>query len=660
MSQPVEDATLPLAAVVAASCDAIIGLTADFLIASWNPAAERLFGYPAAEAIGQPASLLSPIQAHHEQTQALTRVAAGDAIPNFETVCRAKDGATVPVALALAPVRNGDGAVTGIAAIARRVERRHRSDRAAARLAAIVESSDDAIVSKDLNGIVTSWNHAAERMFGYSAAEMIGASIRTIVPGDRQSEEDDVLAHVRRGEKVDHFETLRRRKDGTLIPISLTVSPVRDEHGIVVGASKIARDISEARQHAAITAKINEVGAAVASTLDRDVIVQAVTDAATSVTGAEFGAFFYNVVDPASGDAFQLYTLSGASIEAFAKFPHPRATAIFAPTFRGERIVRLADVTKDARYGHNPPYNGMPAGHLPVRSYLAVPVKSPSGDVFGGLFLGHSAVGVFSEQHEQLASGIAAWASVALENAKLYVSAQDANRVKDEFLATLSHELRTPLNAIVGYTRMLRSGVVSGDKQERAIATIDRNARVLTQMVEDVLDVSRIVSGKLRLERHPVDVATVTRHALDAVLPIADAKGVHVDLAVDAGPAVVSADPARLQQVIWNVISNAVKFTERGGRVDVRVSRRDGDAEVVVKDSGIGIAAEFLPFVFERFRQGDAGPTRAHGGLGLGLSIARHLIEMHGGTIAATSEGAGRGAMFRIALPLDAPSRSSA
>ena len=307
-------------------------------------------------------------------------------------------------------------------------------------------------------------------MFGYSADEMIGRSIRTLIPADRQAEEDDVLAHIRRGDKVEHFETIRRCKDGTLVPISLTVSPIRAADGSVIGASKIARDISDrkradaerarllalAQQQVATTRKLNQVGGTVASTLDRSQIVSAVTDGATELTGAEFGAFFYNETDPTSGESYLLYTLSGAPKEAFDKFPHPRATAIFGPTFRGEQVIRLDDVTKDARYGQSAPFYGMPKGHLPVRSYLAVPVRSRTGGVLGGLFFGHSAPGRFTEQHEEIAAGIAAWASMALENARLYGESQEVSRVKDEFLATLSHELRTPLNAILGYARMIR------------------------------------------------------------------------------------------------------------------------------------------------------------------------------------------------------------
>ena len=526
-------------------------------------------------------------------------------------------------------------------------------------LARVVESSDDAIVSKDLNGTILSWNRAAERMFGYTAAEAVGQSIRMIIPDGRQPEEDTVLAKIRSGQTVSHYETIRQRKDGTQIPISLTVSPIYDDSGRVMGASKIARDISEhvrllalAREHAANIEKLAAVGSAVASSLDRDIVLQTVTDAATEITNAEVGAFFHNVRDAESGDAYMLYSLSGAPKEAFAKFPNPRATAIFAPTFRGEATIRLDDVTADPRYGRNAPHAGMPPGHLPVRSYLAVPVKAADGDVLGGLFFGHSGVGVFTEQHQRLAEGIAAWASVALENSRLFIEATAANRLKDEFLAVLSHELRTPLNAIVGYARLLRGHLLSGDEAERGLEALDRNSRALTQIVDDVLDVSRIVSGKIRLNVQPVELPFILHNAVGTVQPAADAKGVRITTTIDPRVDPVSGDPDRLQQVVWNLLTNAVKFTPRNGRVQVRLERVNSHIEIVISDTGMGIRSDFLPFVFERFRQADIGTTRKSAGLGLGLAIVRHLVEMHGGTVHAASAGEGAGATFRVRLPL--------
>ena len=358
------------------------------------------------------------------------------------------------------------------------------------------------------------------------------------------------------------------------------------------------------------------------------------------------------MTDPESGEAYMLYTLSGVPREAFANFPQPRATAVFAPTFHGEGPVRLDDVTADPRYGRSAPYFGMPPGHLPVRSYLAVPVKGVMGDVLGGLFFGHSEVGVFTEQHERLALGVASWASVALENARLYADAQAANRMKDEFLAVLSHELRTPLNAIVGYSRLLRGNILSGEKATRGLETLERNATWLTQIVEDVLDVSRIVSGKIRLDVQPVELPLIVENAVATVQPAADAKGVRLQTVIDPGVGLVSGDPGRLQQVVWNLMSNAVKFTPKNGRVHVRLERVNSHVEIVVSDTGAGIRPDFLPYVFERFRQADSGTTRKSGGLGLGLAIVRHIVEMHGGSVEASSAGEGEGATFRVRLPL--------
>jgi PAS domain S-box-containing protein len=648
-----------LARVVEASDDAIVSKDLSSTIMSWNRAAERMFGYTSAEAVGRSIRMIIPADRQSEEDLVLGKIGRGESVTNYETIRQRKDGTLIPISLTVSPIYDDAGVVIGASKIARDISDRKQADLAARRLAAVVESSDDAIATKNLDSTITSWNPAAERMFGYTAAEAIGRSVRMLIPAELQGEEDSVLARIRAGETVEHYETIRQRKDGTRLSISLTVSPIRDESGQVVGASKIARDITErvrllaaAYEHAAITEKLGEVGALVASTLDRDAIIPKVTDTATELTHAEFGAFFYNMRDPESGDSYMLYTLSGAAKEAFANFPQPRATAIFGPTFLGQGIVRLDDVTKDPRYGKNAPYFGMPPGPLPVRSYLAVPVKGVSRDVLGGLFFGHSQPGVFTAQHEQLAEGTAAWASVALENARLYVEAREANRTKDEFLAVLSHELRTPLNAIVGYARLLRGGILSGEKAERGLETLERNATWLTQIVEDVLDVSRIVSGKIRLDVQPVELPLIIDNAVATIQPAADAKGVRLETILDPRVGPVSGDPDRLQQVAWNLLSNAVKFTPKNGRVQVRLERVNSHIELVVSDTGAGIHADFLPFVFERFRQAEAGTTRRTGGLGLGLAIVRHIVEMHGGTVFAASAGENQGATFRVRLPM--------
>jgi PAS domain S-box-containing protein len=300
-----------------------------------------------------------------------------------------------------------------------------------AHLAAIIESSDDAIVSKTVEGVVTSWNAAATRLFGYSSLEAIGQPITLIIPPELQHEERDLLAKIRRGERVEHYETVRVSKSGRRIHVSLSISPVRDSTGKIVAAAKIARDITASKSaeqalkdeaHALST--LNQVARTVAGELDLQRLVQNVTDAATELSTAAFGAFFYNMRND-DGESYTLYALSGAPRAAFANFPLPRNTAVFGPTFRGEGVVRCDDVTLDPRYGHSKPYFGMPPGHLPVRSYLAVPVMSRSGEVLGGLFFGHPEPGVFSERSERLMLGIAAQAGIGIDNARLYQSAQN-------------------------------------------------------------------------------------------------------------------------------------------------------------------------------------------------------------------------------------------
>jgi CheY-like chemotaxis protein/nitrogen-specific signal transduction histidine kinase len=240
----------------------------------------------------------------------------------------------------------------------------------------------------------------------------------------------------------------------------------------------------------------------------------------------------------------------------------------------------------------------------------------------------------------------------AAENERLLREAREASRLKDEFLATVSHELRTPLTAILGWAHMLRTGQFNGGSTASAFETIERNARAQAQLIEDLLDVSRVITGKLRIDVRTVDPGSFIEAAIEAVRPAAEAKGVRVQKVMDTGVVSVSGDPVRLQQVVWNLLANAIKFTPRGGRVQVRLERINSHIEIVVNDTGTGIAAEFLPHVFDRFRQADGTTTRRHGGLGLGLAIVRHLVELHGGTVRAESPGEGQGSTFTVLLPV--------
>jgi signal transduction histidine kinase len=521
------------------------------------------------------------------------------------------------------------------------------------------------------------------------------------------------------------------------------------------------------------------------SELDLETLVTKLTEEATALCRAQMGAFFYNVEDE-QGPRYTLSTLTGVDRSVFSTFPMPRATAIFRPAYEGTSVMRVDDVTKDPRYGQNAPYHGLPKGHPPVRSFLAVPVKTRAGAVLGALFLGHAEPRMFGDEDEKLLVAVSAHAAIAIENAKLFAAARQAeataqrereklhqlfmlapavitimrgpdlvyefvnrkaaellgtadvigkplvevapadrvatlkkvfetgerftaegissvhdwrgdgpptrryfnvvyeafrgaddeiegvasfafdvtnevlskeeleraSRMKDDFLATVSHELRTPLNAILGWTQMLRSGVVSVERTARAIETVERNAKAQAQLIDDLLDVSRINGGTLRLDVAAVDLAAVVEHAVEAVRPAATAKSIALTYEVDPGAGHLVGDAIRLQQVVWNLLANAVKFTPNGGHVSVAVHRRESAVEIVVADDGEGIDAAFLPLVFERFRQADTTPTRKQGGLGLGLAIVRHLVELHGGTVGVESAGAGRGATFVVSLPV--------
>jgi signal transduction histidine kinase/ActR/RegA family two-component response regulator len=281
------------------------------------------------------------------------------------------------------------------------------------------------------------------------------------------------------------------------------------------------------------------------------------------------------------------------------------------------------------------------------------------GRIIGTIEVQSYQANVYRPEHATAMSMAANLTAVAIENVRLLKlertareAAEESNRLKDEFLATVSHELRTPLTAILGWSRLLEGGTLDDEVTQQAVETIGRNAKAQAQIVDDILDVSRIITGNLYIDLRPLEVIPVVENAINVVRPTADAKGIKIETYFDAAPAQISGDANRLQQVVWNLLSNAVKFTDSGGRVCVKVWQVGATVEIRVSDTGQGIKKEFLPFVFDRFRQADSTTTRHHGGLGLGLAIARHLVEIHGGTIKAESQGSGRGATFTIRLPL--------
>ena len=578
----------------------------------------------------------------------------GIAIEDEEIVIQRPDGSIRTILPHPSPVFSPDGALIGATDILMDITEQKNSEEKQAMLAAIVESSDDAIISKKLDGTITSWNKAAERLFGHSEADAIGKHISILIPFERLAEEQLIIEKVSNNQKVDHFETIRITKNGKRIPISLTVSPILNEKGNIIGASKIARDISRQKlsddrlsRYIESLEVLNTVGKAISEDLDIEVILQKVTDATTQLTGAAFGAFFHNVVDP-SGESYMLFTLSGAPKEAFEKFGMPRNTEVFHPTFAGEGIVRVDDITKDPRYGKNPPHFGMPEGHLPVVSYMALPVISKSGAVIGGLFFGHPEPGKFTEDHEQLVSAITVQAAVALDNAKLYEEIKVLNAKKDEFIGLASHELKTPVTSISGYLQIIEQTFKKENRDNTFVTKARSQLNKLTALVADLLDVSKIQTGKLPFSHTLFDLHNLLKEVTEVMQQNHSQYQILLDCKQDK--IMMEADHQRIEQVLINLISNAIKYSPKGGRVIVSTSVSKDKVKVSVQDFGIGIEEDQHDRIFSRFYRVEN--LAAHmSGLGIGLYISQEIIKGHGGELQVES-AIGKGSTFSFEIPL--------
>lgn len=397
---------------------------------------------------------------------------------------------------------------------------------------------------------------------------------------------------------------------------------------------------------------IHQVSKQVSGELDMEKLVQNVTDAATRLSHAQLGAFFYNVVSE-KGESYVLYAISGVPREAFSKFPMPRNTEVFAPTFAGKGVVRSADIRKDPRYGKNDPYFGMPVGHLPVASYLAVSVVSRSGEVLGGLFFGHEQRGVFTEREEELVVGLASQTAIAMDNARLYERAQKAIQTRDEFLSVASHELKTPLTSLSLQAQLrLRQlaknpeGAISADKWKALLEGDLRQFKRVNRLIEDMLDIGRISAGKMSVEPEETDLTVLAGNVIERLKPQYEAAGCQVDLKTEP-EAFAEVDGFRLEQVLVNMLSNAFKYGA-GRPIEVEVRKAAEGVELLVRDQGRGIAPEDARRIFRRFER--AVPGKEISGLGLGLYIADQIVAAHSGRISVDS-GLGKGALFRVWVP---------
>jgi len=520
----------------------------------------------------------------------------------------------------------------------------------------ILQANADGVVVVDQEGVVCYANPAAEQLFGRPAADLVGGTFGFPLVAGATTELDVIRPS---GDTcVVEMRVVAIEWAGQPAYLA-TLRDVTDRRHAETERAELIRE--QARTIEIIT----QVAQAFASALDEDELAQAITDAGRELTGAQVGAFFYNVLDE-QGEAYTRYTLSGTPREAFEEFPMPRDTPLFSPTFRGEGVVRLDDVTQDPRYGDNPPFYGVPAGHLPIRSYLAAPVISRSGEVLGELFFGHAEPGVFTARAEHLVAAITAQAAIALENARFHRAARDAVRMRDEFLAAASHDLKNPLGAVKGTAQLLQRVVRRSDLPEAeriidGLRRIDVTVTRMTRLIDSLLDVTRVQMGRpLPLDRRPTDLVALARQVLDEQQPSADRHRLRLDARV---PELVGVwDAARLERMLSNLVSNAIKYSPEGGEITVTVALETGAepprAALIVRDQGIGIPAADLSRIFTRFERG-SNVVRRIPGTGIGLAAARQVVEQHGGRITVESQE-GVGTTFTVWLPVAADPSSEA
>lgn len=641
-----------LSSIVESSNDGIISKDLDGNITSWNKGAEKIFGYTETEMLGKKVSILIPDDRIKEEELILNTIKKGKSLDHFETSRIDKSGKEIALSLTVSPIKDDFGNIIGASKVARDISERLKGDERQAHLSAIVESSDDAIISKDLNGIITSWNTGATDIFGYSEAEVLGKSITILIPKDRLNEEQLILKKISSGERIQHFETIRVTKEGKEIPISLSVSPLKDRNGKVIGASKIARNIEEQvkskkkiENYLEKLRILNSVGKDISAKLDLETVLQKVTDATTKLSGAKFGAFFYNTED-VTGESLMLYTLSGASKSDFEKFGMPRHTAVFQPTFSGQGVIRVDDIKKDRRYGKNAPYHGMPSRHLEVTSYMAVPVVSNSGVVIGGLIFGHPEKGVFKKDHEIMVRNIAAQAAIAIDNSQLFEKVKSLSEKKDEFIALASHELKTPLTTIKGYLQILEKKIDEPKSKMFLIKTLDQANRLNT-LVDDLLNMSRIEAGQLEFNYEKFDIKELLSDISETFIYSEDSH----NLITDFGeiPVFITADKQRIEQAINNLLSNAVKYSPLSDKIYLKLKLNKGQVKVIVKDEGVGLTTEQQQKVFTRFYRAES--TKGINGLGLGLYLTKQIIDGHKGKLGVISQE-GSGSEFYFSIPV--------
>jgi PAS domain S-box-containing protein len=624
---------------------AIFMLDADGFVATWSRGAEHIKGYRAEEIVGKHFSAFYPPEdvAAGKPKWELQQAQAEGRVEDEGWRVR-KDGSLFWANVVITALRDEDGRLRGYAKVTRDLSERRRAEQelraAEERLRLLVEAvSDYAIYMLDPAGHVTTWNTGAERLKGYTAHEIIGQHFSVFfTPAARAARKPERELEVALAEGHFADEGPRVRKDGSEFWASVVLTPIRSDGGQLLGFAKVTRDLSE-RRTVEESLRLSEERLRL--------LVGAVEDYAIYMLDPTGHISTWNT------GAQRLKGYSAAEIlgQHFSLFFTAEARADGKPERELESARSFGRFEEEG-------VRVRKDGSEFWANVVITPVRDERGEVrgFAKVTRDLSERRMADEAARRLLVEQAARSAAEVSEARLRQVAREAeraNRIKDEFLATVSHELRTPLNAILGWATLLRERT-RGTPSERGIEVIHRNAQAQAKIIDDILDVSRIVTGKLHLDMRATDLCSLVQDALDVVRPAATAKHLRLDFErpVDAGQLV--GDPVRLQQVAWNLLSNAVKFTPAGGTVRAQVWREGSSLVLAVTDDGRGIEPEFLPRLFDRFTQEDGSTTRSFGGLGLGLSIVRHIIDLHGGHVAASSEGPGHGATFTVTLPIRA------
>ena len=601
------------------------------------------------------------------------RALAGESV-SFEEELEYADGLRRFVNVSYIPDFDELGRVRGFVALVRDLSERKHAEDSMRFQAHLLDTVEQAVIATDMEGKITYWNRHAEKLYGWGAAEAVGRNILEVTPAETSSSQAaEIMSRLTSGETwTGEFDV--RRRDGSLFPAQVSDTPIQDGGGNLVGVVGVSADISERRRAEAAVREAER-----RALLEYETLLMRLTHLAESfgTARAHLTVFrdlrdFAVVSVPCIGIFISLYDEErevrvakyawGDGEEVDVSTLPPMPVSAEGPNSRAVRTgkVVITDdywATKQKGRGQVGILVGEDNGLRP-QSSLVVPMAT-MGRIVGTVEVQSYENHAYREEHITAMRMAANLAAVAIENMRLLqfevrarTAAEESNRLKDEFLATLSHELRTPLTAILGWASMLRDGRLDEKTFRTAVEIIERNARTQQQIIDDILDVSRIITGQLKFEAEPTDLRRVVGAAVDTVRPAATAKSITLRTTYEPGVGPVMGEPRRLQQVVWNLLLNAVKFTPIGGEVRVHLDCDAAHARVLVTDNGAGIRADFLPFVFDRFRQGDQSTTRTHGGLGLGLSIVRHLVELHGGTVRASSEGEGRGSTFTVEFPL--------